>query len=566
MLPVGRRGVSLIEVAIGTSIAMALLYVSSRPLTTLYRNTASLTEDIEHEELRNWIRSELDCPATIAAAPASCSGPVAIKTKVPGAPDLIVNPPTSPGGEPAYTVRSGFKLKATCEPGISTSQTKLNLQVAKRTTREWTDLFRIPVLCASGGGAPPPPPPGGLTIDIKVNGVDGPITVAPFTPVTVSWTSAGATSCTVKPLGRTELNNAGVVSSRRWSTNYVINCTGPTTSGFDVAKVIVPTPGLVCNPLVGVPVALNPALTAVSGTFFNDLNMDGVKDAGEPPIRPAVPPWGASRLYFDLNQSCSIGILEPQSEAGPTGGYSIDTTGPFSARRAYVGGTYPIPPSGSITWSPIPLNPVFLQFHLLVPGFLYTGPTRYTWDWTVMNGGLALDAGVVPFDAYGDAPDSYGTLRASGGPHDPGLNLLGPTITPHTDGQPDPSAETNSGDDGIVFPALPLQYGASNTVTVTTSPISLASVYVSGWIDFNRNGRFDDPAERILDRVRINGNGATTNLTFTAPAAPAAPAGTYATYARFRALLGAGAIGPLGASVGVPAGEIEDYRVMIRSP
>ena len=75
----------------------------------------------------------------------------------------------------------------------------------------------------------------GMTVDVKANGSDGPVTVRPaaFIPenLTISWTSVGATSCTSNNLGHIATNiglsgkilvNSGAINSSR---TYSIICT-----------------------------------------------------------------------------------------------------------------------------------------------------------------------------------------------------------------------------------------------------------------------------------------------------------------------------------------------------
>jgi hypothetical protein len=109
----------------------------------------------------------------------------------------------------------------------------------------------------------------------------------------------------------------------------------------------------------------------------------------------------------------------------------------------------------------------------------------------------------------GDAPDSYLTLLASCGPlhANAGSTLkFGSTVTTEDDGQPSAAANLDS-DDGISsFPTLTnktTSYSLTN-IPVTNSTGSTATIYA--WIDFNRNGSFED-VEYATASVA---NGATT--------------------------------------------------------
>ncbi|MFT3788682.1 MAG: GEVED domain-containing protein [Tepidisphaeraceae bacterium] len=165
---------------------------------------------------------------------------------------------------------------------------------------------------------------------------------------------------------------------------------------------------------------------------------------------------------------------------------------------------------------------------------------------------------------FGDAPDTYGTLIASSGvshPISPNI-VLGFKVDAELDGQPSPNAQrddltgTADDEDGIQF-LSPITPGSSTNVKVT---LSAGGGNLSGWIDFNQNGVFDNPTERIFTAVALPGASSTT-ISFTTPAGT--PTG--ATFARFRLVaLGAAANNPTGASTAF--GEVEDYQVEVTPP
>ncbi len=99
--------------------------------------------------------------------------------------------------------------------------------------------------------------------------------------------------------------------------------------------------------------------------------------------------------------------------------------------------------------------------------------------------------------------------------------------------------------------------GQTASITVTSSVGSFPAGYLQGFIDFNRDGDWNDAGEKLdwdpgpgtsTDQQLTNG---TTVLTFAVPAS----ATLGATYARFRFSLERG-IGPTGSALG---GEVEDY-------
>lgn len=162
----------------------------------------------------------------------------------------------------------------------------------------------------------------------------------------------------------------------------------------------------------------------------------------------------------------------------------------------------------------------------------------------------------------GDAPDTYGTLAASGGAqHEviPGLKL-GSTIDSEADGQPDTTAALDGTDeDGVNIPALTdgqaltLSVNATNT---TTKPATLVC-----WIDYNGNQQFETDGSESGAVAVPAGTDGTTPLSINMPQVPAtAFADTKGTsYARCRLSTDTlTASNPKGIATD---GEVEDYRV-----
>ena len=153
---------------------------------------------------------------------------------------------------------------------------------------------------------------------------------------------------------------------------------------------------------------------------------------------------------------------------------------------------------------------------------------------------------------YGDAPDSYNTTSGNGGASHAQSDLyLGSNIDIESDGQPSSGAsdDDNDGvDDGVVFTST-LTQGQTAAVTVTSS----GSGYINAWIDFNKDGDWDDEGEQIFVDMPV-GPGQNT-LSFSVPAG-AVPGNTYA---RFR-LNSAGGLSYTGTATD---GEVEDYLVAI---
>ncbi|QDV57113.1 hypothetical protein Mal33_31140 [Rosistilla oblonga] len=114
-------------------------------------------------------------------------------------------------------------------------------------------------------------------------------------------------------------------------------------------------------------------------------------------------------------------------------------------------------------------------------------------------------------------------------------------------------------EDGVTFgspesPTTVLQVGETTILTVDVTGEGL----LDGWIDFNRDGDWDDPGERIFEHVAISSK---TTFEITVPSTAAilqSPEGV-TTMARFR-LSTAGVSAPTGLALD---GEVEDYQVRI---
>ncbi len=186
-----------------------------------------------------------------------------------------------------------------------------------------------------------------------------------------------------------------------------------------------------------------------------------------------------------------------------------------------------------------------------------------TADPTGVNDGARCPNASVPVIAdFGDAPNSYLTLLASGGPSHIGLPAvpvpiyLGAGLTYDQDGQPSPNADKDV-DDGISsFPGLtPSNTYASYSVTVATKNGVNFNAYLNGWIDWNNNGIFD-PGEKVSRTITPN----TTSVTLTWTNQTLVDvAGRTGTYARFRISSSSPLISTPGGQA--PDGEVEDYYI-----
>ncbi|MEM7354938.1 MAG: GEVED domain-containing protein, partial [Acidobacteriota bacterium] len=167
---------------------------------------------------------------------------------------------------------------------------------------------------------------------------------------------------------------------------------------------------------------------------------------------------------------------------------------------------------------------------------------------------------------FGDAPDSYTTIASPSHELDSTAGIyLGACVDSEAAGQASVGADgddTNAGgaplatlgtcsggdEDGVVFDTM-IVACSSAQVTVT----SAGGGTLNGWIDFDGDGLFDHPGERILADQTLTGADA---LAFAVPCSAAAGS----TYARFRVDSGGG-LTPSGATVD---GEVEDYVVLVK--
>ncbi|MHC1776587.1 MAG: GEVED domain-containing protein [Lentimicrobium sp.] len=213
--------------------------------------------------------------------------------------------------------------------------------------------------------------------------------------------------------------------------------------------------------------------------------------------------------------------------------------------------SFPVPPTATAGLS-------FARFRFsTMLGLSFTGMAP---DGEVEDYAVNIEPQPEEFD-WGDAPDGpYPTLGASNGAHHrivPGF-MLGNSIDPEPDGQPEPMAlgddndilypPVNDDEDGVVF-TTPLISGQVATVNIIASALGA----LNAWIDFNFNGTWGDPGEQIFTDIMLNPG--INTLSFPVP--PTATAGLSFARFRFSTLLGISFTGM------APDGEVEDYAVNI---
>ena len=163
---------------------------------------------------------------------------------------------------------------------------------------------------------------------------------------------------------------------------------------------------------------------------------------------------------------------------------------------------------------------------------------------------------IKPCD-FGDLPDDYPVTHDENGPAHiitPNGPTLGDTVDAELDGQPSPNADgddANGSDDedGVVLPES-LVPGTQQGLDITVTGTGL----LNAWIDFNGDGDFDDPGERIADDVAVSDETITLLVDTPVGTAPGDVG------ARFR-ISSAGGDEPTGLA---QDGEIEDYLIAIK--
>ena len=192
----------------------------------------------------------------------------------------------------------------------------------------------------------------------------------------------------------------------------------------------------------------------------------------------------------------------------------------------------------------------------------------------------------IPIYDYGDAPDTntgtgtgnYQTTASDGGAAQVVIDAVGQVLSlgsnidtddgnlqsPTADADDTTSTTSIDDEDGVSsFPTLTTTANQTYTVPVSVrNNVPLLNAFLVGYIDFNKDGDFNDTGEKsaTVTVPTDSSNPRTLNVTFTTPTG--VTAGN--TYARFRlGSVQATAESATGASVSTDNGEVEDYQIAI---
>ncbi|MEM9822920.1 MAG: FG-GAP-like repeat-containing protein, partial [Bacteroidota bacterium] len=187
-----------------------------------------------------------------------------------------------------------------------------------------------------------------------------------------------------------------------------------------------------------------------------------------------------------------------------------------------------------------------------------------------------LSLTVIPEYDYGDAPNTYGdicyTINPVNSPFAP--TRLGSSVDSDPAMQNDSNAngddaDGNDDDDGVSFIGGTILTRGTNPSLSFSWSSNDTEGHIFAWIDFNGDGDFDDPSERIIDNFLVgsdghtNGSSGSTTVSFTIPT----DAACGVSYARFTIQDNINEQGPTGtfcsSNDGNQDGEVEDYVVSI---
>ena len=181
----------------------------------------------------------------------------------------------------------------------------------------------------------------------------------------------------------------------------------------------------------------------------------------------------------------------------------------------------------------------------------FAGPLGTTTPQIITTTALIVASLGVDFgDAPGSFPNLIGDVHGEGPQHALNANglFLGSGVSVDTDGKESPFADLDDLDDGVLLNTI-IAGDTSSTITILSS----GTGFIDAWIDFNNDGDWNDPGEKILTSRAVVAGANSVSVVL--------PSGIVVgeVAARFR-LSSAGGLSTTGNAAD---GEVEDYLVTI---
>ncbi|WP_161794270.1 DUF6923 family protein, partial [Demequina sediminicola] len=181
------------------------------------------------------------------------------------------------------------------------------------------------------------------------------------------------------------------------------------------------------------------------------------------------------------------------------------------------------------------------------------------------NDGARCASAPVSVD-FGDAPESYGTFLADGGPFheivtndlDQPLVMLGGSVSRENEAQPSALADADN-DDAFTGEPVIVHGDSGSTVQVPVTNNGGEAATLVGWVDFDQSGTFDED-----ERGVANAGTSTGTVTLSFPNAPDVAYGP--TFMRLRVSYEGEENMPTDTAAGgsgVSTGEVEDWRTQV---
>ena len=141
---------SLVALLVAIGILGVLSVVISQSFKFNLDESQKISDLAAAEELRQYIRIQIDCAQTIASAPANCNSqtPIALKRWGAGAKDLVQKTNLNTKTSNSYTEVGYFSLRAYCVGNPKTYNVDYGRTPKNSNNQpDWKPLFKIPVVC-----------------------------------------------------------------------------------------------------------------------------------------------------------------------------------------------------------------------------------------------------------------------------------------------------------------------------------------------------------------------------------------------------------------------------------